>query len=206
MLCPSLYPANLAFLTSESWGNSEVSFKVITFIIIPSIIHLFSNITLSIQCPKFIPVAPSPLQSWGDRGPVVIHSHFASNQPRWSGGGTDTSQPQLGKVPKKQRSPTVVCNYALFPHLLLAQLSGGRAHPTPGPAGCRGAGSCGHHDSNIILELVKKTCNLSQTTCYPMSMKSDRMLEDRLVVYNLLCTQGQVGKKGDKAARNRGAK
>lgn len=59
---------------------------------------------------------------------------------------------------------------------------------------------------NIILELVKKTCNLSQTTCYPMSMKSDRMLEDRLVVYNLLCTQGQVGKKGDKAGRNRGAK
>ena len=119
----------LALLTSESWGNSEVSFKVIIFIIILSIIHLFSNITLSIHCPQFIPVTPAPLQSWGDRGPVVIQSHFASNQPRWSGGGTDTSQPQVGKVPQKQRSPTVVCNYALSPHLLLAQLSWGGLTP-----------------------------------------------------------------------------
>lgn len=31
-------------------------------------------------------------------------------------------------------------------------------------------------------------------------MKSDRMLEGRPVIYNLLCTLGQVGKKGDKAA------
>lgn len=69
VLNPLLCSASLALLILESQGNFEAYIKVITFIVVPSIVHLLHNVILSIHNLQFILMPhpscslPSPLSS-----------------------------------------------------------------------------------------------------------------------------------------------